>query len=99
MPLRVSLAPLLAVVMSLVACSSHETHPPQIGDCMGPANACLNGKVGSGSASVVDGGTCGSLTFLEPCQTCVETNCCSLVGLCSNNAACVAIYVGCLANC
>ncbi len=90
---------LFLVAGSSVACSSHEQHPAQIGDCMGPANACLNATVGSGAASSVDGGKCGVLTFPEPCETCVETNCCSLVGLCSNNSDCLALYVGCISGC
>src|SRR4029079_17920965 len=84
-----------SMVWSL-ACASHEQHPPQIGDCMGPANACLNAKVGSGSPSLADGGSCGVLTFREPCQTCVETNCCSLVGACSKNTDCLALAVDCV---
>jgi hypothetical protein len=68
---------------------------------MGPANACLNGQVGSGSTSttISDGGSCGVLTFREPCQTCMQTNCCSLVGLCSNNTDCLSLAVGCIGNC
>jgi hypothetical protein len=90
---------LACVLIALASCSSHEQHPPQIGDCTGPANACINAKVGSGAPSITDGGSCGVLSFREPCQTCVETNCCSLVGLCSNNADCLSLAVDCVGKC
>jgi hypothetical protein len=94
---------LLSALASLPgACASHEQHPPQLGDCTGSANACLGTHVGSGAAnasSTSDGGKCGSFTYPEPCGTCVETNCCSLVGLCSNNAACFTVVVSCIPAC
>jgi hypothetical protein len=97
-PSRVLLYVLCLGVASSGGCSSHEQHPAQIGDCKGPAGVCLNsGVVGSGSGNA-DGGGCGTLTFVEPCQTCVETNCCSLVGLCSDNADCLSL-VDCAASC
>jgi hypothetical protein len=92
-----------AVMASLAACSSHEQHPKQIEDCVGSAAECaIGGSVGSGSTgstSATDGGSCGLLTFLEPCQTCAENSCCSLIGLCSNNADCLSLAVDCIGKC
>ncbi len=97
-PYRILPAVLSLVVASVVACSSHD-HPTQIGDCTGSANVCLGGKIGSGSGSSAEGGACGTLTFVNAsCQACVETSCCAVDGLCSQNQDCVSL-VECRAIC
>jgi len=54
---------LFLIAASSGACSSPEQHPSQIGDCIGSANACVGGKVGSGSGGPTDDG--GSASDLD----------------------------------
>jgi hypothetical protein len=90
----------VAGCLAVVACSSSNSHPPALDDCISDAAPCSPPVVVGGSVSENDDGSSGCMVnpMDSLCAQCANASCCAQLGACYASADCQNL-MNCELNC